>query len=211
MTLLKALPLSYNRDLQEDKTFLFEGLDTVLSSVKLMHLMLEGAQFRKERMENSLAQDFSNATDLADYLVPTRGSTFRQSHGVVGQVVRACIEKGVGLEDMTLSDLQIHSPLIQSDVVAILKHQRVMAARILRGTSPSAVSVQISAAKEKLDRTFKKIFEIDPGRWFTQILSHKIFGSGCLLRQDSLVMNRCRKFRVLRDLFRCLTSLQLLD
>ncbi len=147
LTLLKALPLSYNRDLQEDKTFLFEGLDTTSSSLKLMRLMLEGAQFRNERMEAALNQDFSNATDLADYLV-RQGLTFRQSHEVVGRVVRACIEASIGLEEMTLEGLQVYSPLIQSDVVAILKHRNVMCARTSQGgTGPVAVQAQIAAAK----------------------------------------------------------------
>ncbi|MEO5969338.1 MAG: argininosuccinate lyase [Bdellovibrionia bacterium] len=147
LTLLKALPLSYNRDLQEDKTFLFEGIDTTRSSLRLMQLMLEGARFRQERMESALKGDFSNATDLADYLV-RRGLTFRQSHEIVGRVVRDCIEQSIGLEDMTLEGLQRYSPLIQADVVAILKHRDVMQARISQGgTSPSSVKAQIAEAR----------------------------------------------------------------
>jgi len=147
LTLLKALPLSYNRDLQEDKTFLFEGLDTTRSSLRLMQLMLEGAQFRQERMKTALKGDFSNATDLADYLV-RRGLTFRQSHEVVGGVVKACLEQQIGLEDMTLESLRQHSPLIEADVGAILKHRDVMEARTSEGgTSPSSVRFQIAEAR----------------------------------------------------------------
>jgi argininosuccinate lyase len=153
LTLLKALPLSYNRDLQEDKTFLFEGLDTTRASLRLMRLMLEGAQFRQDRMEAALKGDFSNATDLADYLV-RRGLTFRQSHEVVGRVVKACLEQSIGLEDMTLEALQKFSPEIQADVVVILKHREVMNARTSAGgTSPSAVKVQI--ARARLSSVFK--------------------------------------------------------
>lgn len=150
LTMLKGLPLSYNRDLQEDKTFLFEGLDTTRDSVRLTRLMLENAKFGVDRMRSVLKGDFSNATDLADYLV-RKGLTFRQSHEIVGRVVRACIENGQGLEDMKLEALASFSPLIEKDVLSCLEHSAVMHARTsVGGASPKAVLEQIARAKKLL-------------------------------------------------------------
>ncbi len=149
LTMLKALPLSYNRDLQEDKTFLFDGLDTVSSSVRLMKLMLESAVFQPIKMAEKLAGDFSNATDLADYLV-TKDLPFRQAHEVVGKIVRYCIEKHIGIEDLTLPQLQEFSSLFGLDVIAKVKPIAVMEARTsYGGTGSSTVIKQIEAAKKK--------------------------------------------------------------
>lgn len=150
LTMLKGLPLSYNRDLQEDKTYLFEGLDTTRDSVRLTRLMLESAKFGVNRMRSSLQGDFSNATDLADYLV-RKGLTFRQSHEIVGHVVRSCIENGKGLEDMKLEELQKFSPLIEIDVLSHLEHASVMHARTSEGgTSPKSVLEQIARGRKLL-------------------------------------------------------------
>jgi len=150
LTLLKALPLSYNRDLQEDKTFLFEGLDTTRACLRVMLLMLEGAEFKTQRMADALRGDFSNATDLADYLV-RQGLTFRQSHEIVGRVVRNCLSRHVGLEDMTLEELRSFSPLIGTEVIALLKHHNVLKVRnSLGGTGPDSVREQIQSAKKRL-------------------------------------------------------------
>jgi argininosuccinate lyase len=147
LTLLKGLPLSYNRDLQEDKTFLFEGVDTALSSVRLMRIMLENAQFNAEKMARATTGDYSNATDLADYLV-RKGLSFRQSHEISGAIVRACIARSIGIEDLTLTELQSFSPLFGSDVLATLSPRAVMSARTsLGGTGPKAVSAQIQEAR----------------------------------------------------------------
>ena len=109
LTVLKGLPLSYNRDLQEDKVFLFEGLDTTRSCLRLMLLMLQSASFKTEKMAARLHGDFSNATDLADYLV-RKGLAFRSCHEIVGGIVRSCIEKKQALEDLTLPELQSLQP-----------------------------------------------------------------------------------------------------
>lgn len=150
LTMLKALPLSYNRDLQEDKVFLFDGLDTTVASVRLMHRMLVDAQFRAERMARALAGDFSNATDLADYLVP-KGVPFRQCHEIVGKMVRFCIDRKIGIEDMTLEQMKGFSPLFEADALEVAKHSAVMRARTSRGgTGPSAVQDQIARAKKAM-------------------------------------------------------------
>lgn len=152
LTLLKALPLSYNRDLQEDKVYLFEGLDTVSSSLALMARMLKDARFKADRMEDALSGDFSNATDLADDLA-AKGVPFRQCHEIVGKMVRDCIEKGVALEDLNLEQLRAFSPLFDEATLAKIPHRAVMEARTSRGgTGSSAVRAQIVSAKKLLSR-----------------------------------------------------------
>jgi len=150
LVMLKALPLSYNRDLQEDKGFLFDALDTVLSSVPLMQLMLSRAQFRTERMRQAVRGDFSNATDLADYLV-RKGMPFRQAHEVVGRVVQYCLMQGVALEDLDVAQLRTFSDLFDEEAVQLLQPEAVMQARQSRGgTAPGAVQQQIQLATQLL-------------------------------------------------------------
>lgn len=152
LVMLKALPLSYHRDLQEDKGFLFDALDTVSSSVRLMHLMLERAQFRTERMRQAVHGDFSNATDLADYLV-RRGMPFRQAHEVVGRIVLHCLQQGRALEELSLEDLRAFSALFDADALQAIQPEAVMSARRTRGgTAPDAVRQQIALAREQLSR-----------------------------------------------------------
>ena len=152
LTTLKALPLSYNRDLQEDKVHLFEGIDTVTSSVRLMYVMVKDAKYRTERMAASLKADFSNATDLADELV-RKGLPFRQAHEVTGLMVRHCIESKKGLEDMTLAEMQKFSPLFDANALEVVKHVAVMRARTSEGgTGPGPVAQQIALAKSRLGR-----------------------------------------------------------
>lgn len=152
LVMLKALPLSYHRDLQEDKGFLFDALDTVSSSVRLMHLMLERAQFRTERMRQAVHGDFSNATDLADYLV-RRGMPFRQAHEVVGRIVLHCLQQGRALEELSLEELRAFSALFDADALQAIQPEAVMSARRTRGgTAPDAVRQQIALAREQLSR-----------------------------------------------------------
>lgn len=150
LAMLKALPLSYNRDLQEDKGFLFDALDTTLPSMALMHLMLSRAQFRPERMRRAVRGDFSNATDLADYLA-RKGMPFRQAHEVVGHVVQYCLKQGVALEDLSVEQLRQFSELFETDALQALQPEAVMGARRSRGgTAPEAVREQIARARALL-------------------------------------------------------------
>ncbi len=150
LVMLKALPLSYNRDLQEDKGFLFDALDTVRDSVALMHLMLQRAQWRTERMRNAVQGDFSNATDLADYLV-RKGMPFRQAHEVVGRVVQYCLRQGRPLESLQVSELRQFSDLFDDEAVQVIQPEAVMCARRTRGgTAPDAVRDQIERARKLL-------------------------------------------------------------
>ncbi len=151
LTMMKGLPLSYHRDLQEDKTFLFEGIDTAKSSLKLMKLMLETAEFQTESMEQKVQGDFSNATDLADDLV-VKGLSFREAHEVVGGIVKHCLSRKCSIEDLTLSDLQRFSPLFRGDIVEKVKPKAVLESRTSRGgTGSNVVLEQIQMAKELLE------------------------------------------------------------
>jgi argininosuccinate lyase len=152
LTLLKGLPLSYNRDLQEDKFHLFTGLDSVRVSVRLAKLLLEKTQFQPERMMNACRADQSNATDLADYLVK-KSVPFRETHEVAGRAVRLALSKGLGLEDLSLQELQSLHPLFAEDVFATLQPQTVMSARNSRGgTGIEAVKLQLTLAKRALEQ-----------------------------------------------------------
>ncbi len=153
LTMMKGLPLAYNRDMQEDKTFLFQGLETTTDCVRLMKLMLEKAKWNSDRMQQALAGDFSNATDLADYLV-TRGMTFRQAHEVTGLVVQFCLQQHLALENITLAQLQKINPIFEETVLQVLPHQTVMKARTSEGgTSPLAVKKQLTLAYEYLQQS----------------------------------------------------------
>ena len=147
ITMLKGLPLSYNRDLQEDKEQLFTGLDTALASVRLMKLMLESAEFDPDRMRASLSGDFSNATDLADHLV-RKGLPFRQAHEVVGLIVRHCLSEKTKLEDLALADFRKFSPLFGPEILDEVRlYEAVMRAR----TSPRWNGA-FDAVREQLER-----------------------------------------------------------
>ncbi len=147
LTTLKALPLAYNRDLQEDKFHVFTGLDTVKGCTRLMLVMLEEATWKPENMKKSLAGDFSNATDLADDLVK-KGLPFREAHEVIGHVVQYCNKKQLALENITLPELKTLHTLFDEESLKTLPHLAVMQARTSAGgTSPKAVAVQIQHAK----------------------------------------------------------------
>jgi argininosuccinate lyase len=150
LTLMKALPLAYNRDQQEDKFHLFPGLDNTIHCVHLMTRMLQGAEFRRERMKASLRADFSNATDLADDLA-RKGVPFREAHEIIGHIVRHCLENKLALEDLTTAQLKEFHPLFDDSSVAQLPHVAVMRARTSRGgTAPNAVLDQLARARKFL-------------------------------------------------------------
>lgn len=147
LTMMKGLPLSYNRDLQEDKAYLFDGLDMTLSSLNLMNLMLGRATWKKEKMSLALQGDFSNATDLADDLV-LKGLPFREAHEVVGKVVNFCLQNHLALEKLNLKQLNEFSSLFDQTSVAKLPHLAVLKARTSEGgTGPTAVLEQLKKAK----------------------------------------------------------------
>jgi argininosuccinate lyase len=137
LTLMKGLVLTYNKDMQEDKEPVFDAADTVTLCVSLMRRMLESAQFNPERMLASMKGDFSTATDLADALAAD-GVPFREAHEVVGRIVRGCIDRKIGLEDLTLADLQNHDPrFTKSALEAILPTASANARTSYGGTAYS--------------------------------------------------------------------------
>lgn len=119
LTVLKGLPLAYNRDLQEDKEPLFDTIDTVKQSLRILIAMLPRIKVKKERMANAALGGMTLATDVADYLVE-KGLPFRQAHGVVGRLVRYCLQQKRGLEELTLEELRRFSLLFAQDLFSRL-------------------------------------------------------------------------------------------
>ncbi|WP_067729447.1 argininosuccinate lyase [Oceanobacillus damuensis] len=151
LTTLKGLPLAYNKDMQEDKEGMFDTFETLKGALALFAPMIDTMQVKKENMYAAVKNDFSNATDLADYLVG-KGMPFRESHAVVGQVVLNCINNGKYLLDMTLEEFQSFSELIESDIFEALTPETVVNARdVAGGTAKHRVEEQIAKAEQILD------------------------------------------------------------
>ena len=119
LTTMKGLPLAYNKDMQEDKEGSFDAIDTVKSSLALFAGMLKTLRFNKARMEDSAKHGFTNATDVADYLVG-KGIPFRDAHSIVGQLVLMCIERGIPLDDLPLEDYRRLSPAFDEDIYSVI-------------------------------------------------------------------------------------------
>ncbi|MCT1173002.1 argininosuccinate lyase [Lactococcus lactis] len=150
LTVMKGLPLAYNKDLQEDKEGMFDSADTIITSLTVMNGMLSTLTVNRVNMEKSTEQDFSNATELADYLA-AKGLPFRKAHELVGLLVLDCIKKGIYLQDVNLQDYQMLSPLINEDVYEILKSRTAVSRRnSLGGTGFESVKKQIEEAKKEL-------------------------------------------------------------
>jgi argininosuccinate lyase len=150
LTLLKGLPLSYNRDLQEDKEPIFDAVDTIRQTLDVLPPMLKAIKFRPERMRAAAAEGFLNATDLAEYLV-TKGMPFREAHETVGRIIRECVESGQRLEDLPLSRLRHYSRSFEDDVVKYIRLEAcVERRRSVGGTSSRLVGEAIRHAKKTL-------------------------------------------------------------
>ncbi|NCJ06803.1 argininosuccinate lyase [Synechococcales cyanobacterium C] len=129
LVLMKGLPLAYNKDLQEDKEALFDSVKTVQACLEAMTiLMREGIEFQPQRLEQAVAEDFSNATDVADYLA-AKGVPFREAYNIVGQVVKTCLSQGKLLKDLTLAEWQALHPQFAEDIYAAIAPRQVVAAR----------------------------------------------------------------------------------
>ena len=150
LTVMKGLPLAYNKDLQEDKEGMFDSADTIITSLTVMNGMLSTLTVNRVNMEKSTEQDFSNATELADYLA-AKGLPFRKAHELVGLLVLDCIKKGIYLQGVNLQDYQMLSPLINEDVYEVLKSRTAVSRRnSLGGTGFESVKKQIEEAKKEL-------------------------------------------------------------
>jgi argininosuccinate lyase len=143
LTLMKGLPLSYNRDLQEDKPPLFDTADTIKSCLTVLNEMFPGIRFNAERMRETAGDAYSTATDIAEYLV-RKGVPFRKAHGITGRIVLYCIKEKKRLEDLTINELNAFSPLIGKDIYAFLgPEQSVKNKNSPGGTSLREVTKQI--------------------------------------------------------------------
>ncbi|WP_434310974.1 argininosuccinate lyase [Hominifimenecus sp. rT4P-3] len=132
LTTMKGLPLAYNKDMQEDKEGAFDAIDTVLVCLTLFTGMLKTLRFHKETMAKSAVNGFTNATDAADYLVKN-GVPFRDAHGIIGQLVLLCIEKGIGLDDLPLSEYQKICPVFQEDIYEAISLKTCVEKRMTLG------------------------------------------------------------------------------
>jgi argininosuccinate lyase len=147
LTTLKGLPMTYNRDLQEDKEPFFDVHHTLAASLEIMAGMLAVMSFNGGRMRESLKRGFVNATELADYLVG-KGIPFREAHHLTGRAVALAEGRGVGLEDLTLADYREISPLVGDDVYAVLAFEAAVARRETPGgTGPRSVTRQMDALR----------------------------------------------------------------
>ena len=115
LTTMKGLPLAYNKDMQEDKELTFDAMDTVKGCLALFTGMLDTMKFNRDVMEASAKNGFTNATDAADYLV-NHGVPFRDAHGIIGQLVLLCIDRGISLDELPLEDYKEISPVFQQDI-----------------------------------------------------------------------------------------------
>ena len=150
LTVLKGLPLAYNKDLQEDKEGMFDTAKTVITSLEVMAGMLSTMTVHQEQMAQATEQDFSNATELADYLA-AKGMPFREAHEVVGKLVLACTKRGIYLQNVPLAEYQAISPLIDEDIYPALASKTAVARRhSLGGTGFDQVRWQLALAKEQL-------------------------------------------------------------
>lgn len=150
MMLLKALPLAYNKDMQEDKAGLFDATDTWLDCLNMAALILDGIQVQQARCRAAAEQGYANATELADYLV-NQGVPFREAHHLVGEVVVAAMRQGKALDAIPLADLQKFSAVITEDVYAILSLSSCLDKRAVKGgVAPTQIAQAIAAAKQRL-------------------------------------------------------------
>jgi argininosuccinate lyase len=150
LTVLKALPLAYNRDLQEDKEPLFDTVDTVKNSLQIMASLIEKVEVDRERMREAASEEYTNATDLADYLV-MKGIAFREAHQITGKAVKYAEKKGVKLDDLALDEFRAFSPTIGEDVFDYIRIEGSIDHRqSIGGTARQRVAQQIKKAKKEL-------------------------------------------------------------
>ncbi len=150
LTLMKGQPLAYNKDNQEDKEPLFDTVDTVTDTLRIFADMAGGISVHADAMRNAALQGYATATDLADYLVK-KGLPFRDAHEVVAKAVRACVDRGCDLAELTIAELQTYSDLINDDVYVVLTPEGSVASRDhVGGTAPAQVKAAIQRVRKLL-------------------------------------------------------------
>jgi len=125
LTMIKGLPLAYNKDMQEDKEQFFDSLDTVMACIKVMNGMLSTLKVNEENMRKAVKHGFLNATEVADYLVG-KGVAFRDAHSIVGRIVIYCEEKGLGIEDISLEQFKEFDPSFEEDIYDFIDYDKVL-------------------------------------------------------------------------------------
>ncbi|MBD1564637.1 argininosuccinate lyase [Vibrio sp. S12_S33] len=164
MMTVKALPLAYNKDMQEDKEGLFDALDTWNDCMEMAALCFDGIKVNGERTLEAAKQGYANATELADYLV-AKGIPFREAHHIVGVVVVGAIAKGCALEELSIAELQEFSAVIEDDVYAILTIESCLEKRsALGGVSPTQVAYAVEQAQARLDKRDTTAVKVRPAR-----------------------------------------------
>ena len=160
LVVLKGLPLAYNKDLQEDKEPLFDAAATLTDCLTVAAAMLDSARFDTDRMAAAADQDYTTATDLADYLV-RHGLPFRDAHRLVGELVAACLSRGQQLPDVTLEELRRHSDLFHVDALALLSAEASAAARdVPGGTAPNRVRRALAEARSRQEASQRRLTEL---------------------------------------------------
>jgi argininosuccinate lyase len=154
LVLMKGLPLAYNKDLQDDKEAIFDGVKTVKGCLEAMTVLLsEGIEFRKERLEQAVNEDFSNATDVADYLA-AKGVPFREAYNLVGKVVKTSLASGKLLKDLTLQEWQQLHPAFEADIYEAIAPKQVVAARnSYGGTGFEQIRQALEVARSQLEKS----------------------------------------------------------
>jgi argininosuccinate lyase len=151
LTVMKGLPLTYSKDMQEDKEQVFDASDSLMLALVAMTGMVEDMRPNAENLKLAAASGFSTATDLADWLVRALGMPFRDAHHVTGTLVKMAEERGCDLADLTLPDMQSVHEHITKDVFSVLSVQNSVTSRVsYGGTSPSNVRAQIKRWREAL-------------------------------------------------------------
>ncbi|HUK92325.1 MAG TPA: argininosuccinate lyase, partial [Blastocatellia bacterium] len=148
---MKGLPMAYNKDMQEDKEALFDTVDTIRGSLEVMEVVMRNVRLNSARAAKAAAGGYSNATDLADYLV-RHGLEFRRAHELAGRIVNAAIAQGKPLEELPMEEYRRHSDLIGDDVYRFLTLESSLAMKsAIGGTSPTRVKAALATARAELD------------------------------------------------------------
>ena len=148
LTVMKGIPLAYNKDMQEDKEALFDGLDTALLSLQTFNGMIKTMKVKKANMKKSASGGFTNATDVADYLVK-KGMPFRNAHEVVGKIVLYCIDNDIAIDDLSMEEFKNFSPIFEEDIYNAIDLLTCVEERsVIGGPSSLSVKMQIEVLKK---------------------------------------------------------------
>jgi argininosuccinate lyase len=146
---MKALPLSYNRDMQEDKEGLFDTVDTLLATLQVFTGMVSTLKVKAEKTHRAAEEGYALATDLADYLVG-KGIPFREAHSIVSKLVQYATEKGKSFPELSISEYKDFSPRFEEDVYSVSVESAIAARNVRGGTAPGQVTQQLKRARQIL-------------------------------------------------------------